>query len=414
MPERLRRTSLPARPASYATSSMCSLSIPAEEPLYLDFAASTPPAEEVVDAMLPWLRASHANPHSDHWHGHRAAQVVESAREAVADLVGGYPDGVIFTSGATEANNLALKGTLATSSLRRQLWLAEVEHKSLVESARYLATTGVCVQCIAVSELGVIDAAVLRGSLQGSGHAPGVVAVSHGNNEIGTVQSLAELGRVAHAFGHLLHVDASQSAARVPINVEEDECDLVCLSSHKLYGPGGIGALYVAPELLNEVQPLFHGGGQERGRRPGTVPPFLAVGFGTAALLAKRRLAEDREHFTRIVESFLTVLQEPGLRFALIGHPEQRLPGHLSFRLEGVEAEDLLALLAPSLSASTGAACTAGEVRASHVLRALGMSERTASEVIRITFGRQSSVAEAMRAAQLIVAAGRRILARSD
>jgi cysteine desulfurase len=385
-----------------------------EEPLYLDFAASTPPAQEVIEAMMPWLRGAHANPHSDHWHGRRAAQAVEAAREAVADLLGGQPEGVTFTSGATEANNLALKGMLSAVGARRHLWIADIEHKSLLEPARHLATTGIAVHKIAVSVTGLIDATGLQADLQRRGQSPGLVAVSHGNNEIGTLQPLPELGRIAHAAGHLLHVDASQSAARVPISVEDDGCDLLCLSSHKLYGPAGIGALYLAPDLLQDLQPLLHGGGQEGGRRSGTVPPFLAVGFGTAAALAKRNLAEDQRHVVQIVEAFLNRLEEHGIAFALIGHPERRLPGHLSLRFEGVDSEDMISILAPSLSASTGAACAAGELRASRVLRAIGLDEQAASEVVRISFGRESSLAQASRAAQLVAEAVRRIRGRSD
>jgi len=380
----------------------------------LDFAASTPPAEEVVEAMIPWLRGAHANPHSDHWHGRRAALAVEVAREAVASLVGGQPDGVVFTSGATEANNLALKGMLSPSGHRRNLWLAETEHKSILEPARFLAANGIAVQRLPVLSTGVIETDMLQARLRESERTPGIVAVSHGNNEIGTLQSLTALAEVAHSFGHLLHVDASQSAGRVPIHMEDDGCDLLCLSSHKMYGPAGIGALYVIPELLGELQPLLHGGGQEGGRRSGTVPTFLAVGFGEAALLAKRRLVEDQRRSVQVVEEFLRALRQDGSPFTLIGHPHQRLPGHLSLRFEGVDAEDMLTLLAPSLSVSTGAACAAGELRASHVLRAVGLDEGAAGEVVRLTFGRQTTPEQANCAARLVAAARDRILERGS
>lgn len=359
-----------------------------KEPLYLDFAASTPPADEVVDAMLPWLRDTHANPHSEHFHGRRAALALDNAREAVAALIGGQPEGVVFTSGATEANNLALKGLLSATGSRKHLWLADTEHKSLCEPARHLSCAGVMVTRLAVQSTGLIDVATLKAALDTPGRTPGLVAMAHGNNEIGTMQPLPALAECAHAHGHLLHVDAVQSAGRVPLDVEAIDCDLMCLSSHKLYGPAGIGALYLARDVRDQLEPQLHGGGQEGGLRSGTVPIFLAVGFGAAATLARQRVIEDTERQQQLAAAFLAALSAQHVAFQLIGHPVQRLPGHLSVRFPGVDAEDLLALLAPALSASTGAACTAGELRASHVLRALGLDERAASEVIRFTFGR--------------------------
>lgn len=366
------------------------MAAPAQEPLYLDFAASTPPADEVVDAMLPWLRHAHANPHSEHFHGRRAALALDEAREAVAALIGGQPEGVVFTSGATEANNLALKGLLSATGSRKHLWLADTEHKSLREPARHLSGAGVTVTRLAVQSTGLIDVATLAAALDTPGRTPGLIAIGHGNNEIGTLQPLPALAECAHACGHLLHVDAVQSAGRVPLDVEAIDCDMMCLSSHKLYGPAGIGALYVVPDLQDKLEPQLHGGGQEGGLRSGTVPTFLAVGFGAAARLARQRVIQDAECQQRLAAVFLVALSAQGVTFQLIGHPTQRLPGHLSLRFPGVDAEDLLALLAPALSASTGAACAAGELRASHVLRALGLDERVASEVVRFTFGRST------------------------
>jgi len=363
---------------------------PVKEPLYLDFAASTPPADEVVEAMLPWLRHAHANPHSEHFHGHRAARAIDDAREAVASLIGGQPEGVVFTSGATEANNLALKGLLSATGARRHLWLADTEHKSLREPARYLSRAGVVVTPLAVLGTGLVDISRLTEAWGAPHITPGVVAIAHGNNEIGTLQPLPELAGRAHAYGHLLHVDAAQSAGRIPLDVEAMDCDLMCVSSHKLYGPGGIGALYVAPAVQGQLEPQLHGGGQEGGLRSGTVPAFLAVGFGTAATLARQRIAQDAERQQQLAAGFLAALSGHGVAFQLIGHPTLRLPGHLSLRFPGVDAEDLLARLAPVLSASTGAACAAGELRASHVLRAVGLDERAAGEVIRFTLGRST------------------------
>lgn len=390
------------------------MAAPANEPLYLDFAASTPPADEVVDAMLPWLRHAHANPHSEHFHGRRAARAIDEAREAVAALIGGQPEGVVFTSGATEANNLALKGLLSITGSRTHLWLADTEHKSLREPAHYLSKAGVVVTRLAVQSTGLVDVSALPAALNTPQLTPGMVAIAHGNNEIGTLQPLPELAERVHAYGHLLHVDAAQSAGRVPLDVEAIDCDLMCLSSHKLYGPGGIGALYVAPDLQDQIEPQLHGGGQEGGVRSGTVPAFLAVGFGAAATLARQRVAQDAERQKQLAAAFLAALSEYGVAFQLIGHPTQRLPGHLSLRFPGLDAEDLLARLAPELSASTGAACAAGELRSSHVLRAVGLSERDAGEVIRFTLGRTTREEDVSVAAERTAVAIRRIQERSS
>jgi cysteine desulfurase len=373
------------------------MGIDAVEPLYLDYAASAPPADEVVDAMLPWLRGQHANPHADHWHGLRAARAIEEAREAIAALVGGDPEGVIFTSGATEANNLALKGLVGPN--RSRIWLSKIEHKSLLEPACTLADQGVVVTTINVDALGRIEASGLKAQLRESDTTPGLVAVGHGNNEIGTVQDVAVLARVAHEHGHLLHVDASQTAGHWPLSVIADELDLVCLSSHKMYGPAGIGALYVDPILLSQLRPMIEGGGQQQGARSGTVAPFLAVGFGAAARLAVCSATEHRLHLQSLAATFIAQLDAQGLVYSMLGDPANRIPGHLSLHIPGIAADDVLGRLLPHVSASSGAACASGELRASHALRAVGLDESQASQVIRFSFGRSSRLEEASEAA---------------
>jgi len=378
----------------------------AAEPLYLDYAASAPPAEEVVEAMLPWLRGQHANPHAQHWHGARASRAIDDAREAIAALVGGDPEGVIFTSGATEANNLALKGLAGPN--RSRIWLSKLEHKSLLEPARTLADQGVVVSTLNVDALGRVDALGLEAQLRES-TTPGLIAVGHGNNEIGTVQDVAGLARVAHEHGHLLHVDASQTAGHWPFSAIEDELDLVCLSSHKMYGPAGIGALYVDPSLLEQLRPMMHGGGQQQGIRSGTIAPFLAVGFGVAAELARQRGPEYRQHLEMLVSVFLGRLTNEGVDYTLVGHPTNRVAGHVSLRLPGVPADDLLGRLGPKMSASSGSACSAGELRASHALLALGLDVTEAGQVVRVSFGRTTSVEDVVAAAVTIGKAAVRI-----
>jgi len=376
------------------------------EPLYLDFAASATLDKAVVEAMLPWLQEQHANPHAEHWHGQRAAQAIEEARTAIATLIGGEPEGIIFTSGATEANNLALKGLLGGQ--RQRLWVSGIEHKSLLEPARALADTCVDVSILSVDSQGWIPPPGLDNQLRSTDGRPGLIAVGHGNNEIGTIQDIKELSKIAHAHGHLIHVDASQTAGHWPLAVMDDGLDLVCLSSHKMYGPAGIGALYIDPALMGDVRPLLHGGGQEHGIRSGTIAPFLAVGFGMAAKLAYLKASEHRRHLDALASEFLQKLMQCNIRFRVLGHPTNRLPGHLSLHLQDVCADDVLMRLLPRLSASTGAACQAGELRASHVLRVVGMSEAEASQVIRISFGRPNLLHQASEAALLLADAIRK------
>lgn len=385
----------------------------APEPLYLDHAASTPPAEEVVEAMLPWLRGQHANPHSEHWHGQRAAAAVEQARWGVAALIGAQGHQIIFTSGATEANNLALKGIVSPQGTRRRLWLSQIEHKSLREPARVLAEAGVTVTSLEVNVRGRIDRRAFADAMEGTSATPGLVAMSHGNNEIGTINLPAVYLPYVHGNGHLLHLDASQSAAWEHIDVSLASVDLLCLSSHKLYGPGGIGALYIADAARGQLRPQLHGGGQEGNLRSGTVPTFLAVGFGVAAQLVLVRRENDRRHVQSVTEAFQARLREAGVGFQLVGDLESRLPGHLSIRFPGIEAGDLLSVLGRVFSASTGSACSAGELRASPVLRALGMDEETAGEVIRLSFGRGTSMEQGLVAAEQLVQSVARIRARA-
>lgn len=379
------------------------VSLASRYPIYLDHSASTPPSDEVVEAMLPWLHEMHANPHSDHLHGQRAAAAVEHARAAVADLIGADPEDIIFTSGATEANNIALYGLLARSEGTRRLAVSDSEHKSVLEVAHFLSTQGVELTRVPVDARGVIAADALARCLALERAVEvGVMTFAHANNEIGTVQKLPELSDVIHQHGFLCHVDAAQSVGKIPLDVIHDGIDLLSVSSHKVYGPSGIGALYIAPDVVGGMTPLMHGGGQERGLRAGTIPPFLAVGFGVAAALAQRRMSDDARHLQSLALQFQMALKEHGVAFSLLGESSHRLPGHLSLWLPGVDASDLLSLLAPHLSASTGSACTSGELQASHVLRAIGMDSHCASEVVRITFGRASSSDDALDAAAIL------------
>ncbi|WNH48509.1 aminotransferase class V-fold PLP-dependent enzyme [Stenotrophomonas aracearum] len=378
------------------------------EPIYADFASSAPPLPEVVDAMMEWLGGSHANPHADHLPGHRAARAIDDARQHIGDLLDADPDGVIFTSGATESNNLALKG-LAGNCIGG-LYFSSLDHSSIVEVAHHLAETGQCrVGRLQHDAQGSISPAAVKSALT-TGRGRALVALAHGNNEIGTIQVLSEIGAAISGEGHLFHVDASQTAAHVPISVQDMRISTLSISGHKLYGPAGIGALWLDPTLKTELSPLLHGGGQQGGVRSGTVPTYLAVGLGVAARLARDRMGQARAHLQAMASQFIGALASHGISPVVIGHPSDRLPGHLSVRFPGAGAPDLLARLLPLLAVSSGAACSAGELRASRVLRALGLDEETASEGLRISFGRSTTAKEVAQAAEYMSDAVREVL----
>ncbi|MBB4654596.1 cysteine desulfurase [Xanthomonas sp. F14] len=377
-------------------------------PIYADYSSSAPPLPEVVEAMMEWLGSSHANPHADHLPGHRAARAIEDARQQIGDLLGADPDGVIFTSGATESNNLALKGLAGTCI--GGLYVSALDHSSIVEVARYLNDKGECRGGQLQHDLyGSVSPDTVKASLP-SGEGRALVALAHGNNEIGTIQEVAAIGRAISDGGHLFHVDASQTAAHVPISVHEMRISTLSISGHKLYGPAGVGALWMDSQLNDELLPMLHGGGQQGGARSGTVPAYLAVGLGTAAKLALGRMEESRAHLASMTTLFLEALHGNGIDPVIIGHPTKRLPGHLSLRFPGANAPDLLLRLTPHVALSTGAACSSGELRASRVLRALGMDEESAGEGVRVSFGRSTTRREAQQAAGYIASAVRDVL----
>lgn len=377
---------------------MTSSAAAAEKPLYLDHPASTPPAEEVIEAMLPWLRSAHANPHAANLHGQRAAAAVEQARADVAALIGADPSEIVFTSGATEANNLALRGFWPASGAAGVMAVSAIEHKSVLETAQDLAAAGLSVCALSVDSCGRVAPEAID-ALRKDIATTILVSCAHANNELGTVQDLARLATAVQSIGGRFHVDASQSAGKIPLDAGALGLDLVSVSSHKLYGPAGIGALFVAADLRARMRAQMTGGGQEGGLRSGTVPVFLAVGFGRAAALAALRQDDDARHMRALVAAFLWQLGEAGVEHRLLT-PIDGLPGFVSLALPHVEAADLLDRLAPELSASTGSACSAGELRASHVLRAIGMNENAARQVVRIGFGRCNTVAQARLAAR--------------
>lgn len=371
-------------------------------PIYLDCNASTQPDSAVVEAMLPWLGAGHANPHAGHLAGQRAAKAVDTALQAIANLIGASPSDVIITSGATESNNLALQGVLAQNPNDSRFSHSAIEHKAVIEVGAYLRTRGVSVETISVDRHGRIRLDAARKIIESGRFGLDLVSVMHANNEIGTIQPIEELSDVLRSKNGILHVDAAQTAGRIKIDVAAMGVDLLSLSSHKMYGPPGIGALYISPRIRKLVRPLFFGGGQQSGLRPGTLPVFLVAGFGKACEIAANCMERDAMHTESLADSFCNSLSEYGANFKTFDCGGQNLPGLRSIRFIGADADDLVMRVSPKLSISSGSACTWGSIHSSHVLRASGFSDDEAREVVRIGFGRHSTTLDAHEAARLL------------
>jgi cysteine desulfurase len=378
---------------------------PVRTPVYLDAQATTPCDPRVVEAMQPYFAAVFGNPHSTHAFGRAAREAVEAARAEVALLIGAEPREIIFTSGATESNNLAIKGAMSfLAPHRRHVVTAVTEHKCVLESVAALARAGATATILPVQPNGLLAADALRSALTPSTALVSIMAV---NNEIGVIQPLATLASLAHGAGALFHSDAAQAAGKIPLDVGAMGIDLMSLSAHKLYGPKGIGALYVRRRPRVRLHPLIDGGGQERGLRSGTLATPLVVGFGEACRLARVEMAAEAERLAGLRDRLLGRLRAAFPDLILNGDADQRIPGNLNIAFPGIEAEALLARLA-DVALSAGSACTAAAIEPSYVLRALGLSEAIARASVRIGLGRFTTADEVdYAAARLIAEVGR-------
>jgi len=379
-------------------------------PIYLDYQATTPCDPRVLEKMLPWFTEKFGNPSSvTHSYGHAAAEAVERARAQLAALIGAEPREIVFTSGATEANNIAVKGA---AHFHRALGKDHVvtlttEHKCVLESCRALEREGFRVTYLPVDRDGIVDLGQLEAALD---DRTALVTVMAAHNEIGVLQPIGEIAALCRARGILLHSDGAQAVGKLPLDVSRAGIDLLSISGHKIYGPKGIGALYVRRRPRARIAPLFDGGGQERGLRSGTLPTPLCVGLGEAAELAVSEMARDAERLLDLRMRFLAGIATRIPDAVLNGHPERRLPANLNFSFPGVRAPDLMAAC-PSLALSSGSACTAAEIEPSYVLRALGLPDDLAASSIRIGLGRPSTAEEVDFAVETIAAAVRRLKA---
>jgi cysteine desulfurase len=361
--------------------------------IYLDHHATTPCDPAVLAAMWPWFAEHYGNPHStEHEPGRRAADAVETARAEVGALIGASASEIVFTSGATEANNLAIKGAarFAGAASRARVITAANEHKCVLESVRDLAREGFEPFILNIAPDGAIDPVALGAAL---GTPTLLVSVMAAHNETGRIQDIAGLARLAHAHGARMHTDIAQACGRIAVDVRAWDVDLASISAHKLYGPKGIGALFVRRHPRMRLAPLFSGGGQERGLRSGTLPTALIVGFGEACRMARQTLAEEQVRVSALRDRLLAGLMDrvPGLH--VNGPMADRLPGNLSIQLPGMTASAAIGAC-PGLAMSTGSACTSAAVAPSHALLALGLSQAAARATLRLGIGRFTSAAD--------------------
>jgi cysteine desulfurase len=351
--------------------------------IYLDYQATTPLAPEVAEAMGPWLTDKFANPHSPSRLGSEAAAAIELARKRVGEAIGLGGGRLAFTGSATEAINWAIKGTLERAPAgRNRIVTIQTEHAAVLDSCGWLQGRDVEVTYLPVGGDGLLDLNEVKAAIDES---VALVAVMHVNNEIGVIQPVAEVAQLAHDAGAAMLCDAVQGLGRVKV---PEGPDLVAVSAHKIYGPKGIGALWVREGA--EPEPLIHGGGQEQGLRSGTLSPALCVGFGVAANLAIDGFEQDRDHVQQLWSAALAAL---GPSWTINGSPDRRFHGNLNIRRQGLDGSRLIGELR-DIAFSLGSACASGSGRPSHVLRALGLSDREARSSIRLGFGRYTTEQE--------------------
>jgi cysteine desulfurase len=354
-------------------------------PIYMDYGATTPCDPRVVDAMIPWLREHFGNPASrSHAWGWEAEEAVETARGHVADLIGADPREIVWTSGATESNNLALKGAAQFYKGKgKHLITVKTEHKAVLDTMRELERQGFEVSYLDVQEDGLLDFEVLKAAIR-----PDTILISvmYVNNEIGVIQDIPAIGKLCREKGIIFHVDAAQATGKVEIDLNTLPVDLMSLASHKTYGPKGIGALYVRRKPRVRLEAQMHGGGHERGMRSGTLPTHQCVGMGEAFRLAKAEMAQDLAKARKLQQRLLDGLKNVEQVY-VNGHLEKRVPHNLNMSFNFVEGESLIMGI-KGLAVSSGSACTSASLEPSYVLRALGRSDELAHSSLRMTIGR--------------------------
>lgn len=368
-------------------------------PVYLDYAATTTVDKRVAEKMIPYLTETFGNPASNsHAFGWEAEEAVEKARADIAALINADPKEIVFTSGATESDNLAIKGAANFYKTKgKHLITVKTEHKAVLDTMRELERQGFEVTYLGVQENGLVDLDVLKAAIR---EDTILVSVMWVNNEIGVVQDIPAIGEICRERKIVFHVDAAQACGKVPVDVEAAKIDLLSMSAHKVYGPKGIGALYVRRKPRVRLEAQMHGGGHERGFRSGTLPTHQIVGMGEAFRIAKEELEQDMAHYRKLRDIFLKGIE--GIEEVYInGDLEHRAPNNLNVSFNFVEGESLI-MAVKELAVSSGSACTSASLEPSYVLRALGRNDELAHSSLRITFGRMSTEEEVQFAAELI------------
>lgn len=367
--------------------------------IYLDHAATTPIHPQVKEAMLPYLETEFGNPSSMHQYGRSVRMAIDRARDQVAEALGAEPGQLVFTSGGTEADNLALLGVAAAYAEKgkKHLITSQIEHHAVLDACRYLERIGFDVTYLPVDETGMIDLDQLRQSIRDE---TALISIMMANNEIGTIQPIEQIGTIARERGVLFHTDAVQAFGSLTIDVNQLPVDLVSVSSHKINGPKGVGALYLSRHV--RLVPRTFGGSQERRRRPGTENVIGIVGFGKAAELTQATRAQHAEEMLVLRQTFVDELARRRVPFVINGHPTQRIPHILNLSFPGMESETLLMNFdLEGIACASGSACTSGTLEVSHVLKNMHLSDERTRSAIRFSFGRGNTVAEIKRAAEI-------------
>tara|TARA_R110002095_G_scaffold129785_3_gene112544 strand:- start:444 stop:1670 length:1227 start_codon:yes stop_codon:yes gene_type:complete len=375
--------------------------------IYLDYQATTPCDPRALEKMLPYFSEHYGNPHSrNHAIGWTAEKACEDARAQIADLISANPKEIVFTSGATESNNLALKGVMDFyGDEKNHIITCVTEHKCILDTCRHLEQKGFKVTYLPVQENGLIDLTTLEKAITDKTALVSIMAI---NNEIGVIQPLKKIGELCRSKGVFFHTDAAQAAGKIEIDVNEMNIDLLSISSHKLYGPKGIGALYVRRKPRVRVIAQMNGGGQERGMRSGTLSPALCVGFGEACALSKEEMEWDNQKFKAFWNEMYSTLTKELPDVYLNGDKDHRFYGNLNLSFAYVEGESLLGHLS-NIALSSGSACTSASLEPSYVLRALGVSVELAHTSLRIGFGRFTTQAEITYTTQKIIRAVKKL-----
>ena len=361
--------------------------------IYLDYNATTPIDPQVAEAMLPYIHGYYGNPSSGHSFGVSARQGVDCARLQVAGLIGCHADDLVFTSGGTEANNHAIKGVAAANRGRgHHIITLAIEHPAVTEVCRYLEGWGYQVTYLPVDEYGMVDPKQVEDAITSETL---LVSIMHANNEVGTIQPIAEISEIAHRHGALMHSDCAQSVGKIPVRVDDLGVDLLSIAGHKLYAPKGIGALYIRPGV--RLEKLMHGANHEQDRRAGTENVIEMVGLGKACELIQENLASYSLHMAEMRDRLEQGLLDSGADLRMNGHPERRLPNTCSISFRGLEADRILASMS-NVAASAGAACHSDLVEVSHVLRAMNVPTEYAMGTLRLTVGRFTTAEEIDRA----------------